>query len=55
MIRLSFLIFGFVSAAGIASAQSLMVPSNEICLAGLGRVDGFGRALAAWIPKSVWR
>jgi len=49
MIRLSFLIFGFVSAAGIASAQSLMVPSNEICLA------GFGRALAAWIPKSVWR
>jgi hypothetical protein len=52
MIRLSFLIFGFISAAGVASAQSPMVPSNEICRAGFASITGRDPSIMSIRPEA---
>jgi hypothetical protein len=52
MIRLPLIVLGFVSAAGMASAQSPAVPSNEICRAGIASVMGRDPSIMSIRPEA---
>jgi hypothetical protein len=52
MIRLPLIVLSVVSAAGMASAQSPAVSSNEVCRAGLASITGRDPSIMSLRPEA---